>query len=449
MTMGERLRDYRGRHPRVVAAGVIGGALVLLVVAGGLAIAVFGPQPTAEASEPPAVLATPSFQPTDGASSTPSSIPSPTATPASTPLTSASTSFNLLPAEQPAAFVSQITCSGTIGASDPVAIVQLHAAVEGTGEIVLRDYADVGSPRTVCDFGGHGFDVRLIDARHGLITTSSAGRYTYAVVDLPEVRYHWFQLPVTPGWPSELIAVSPGLDQVVWKAVDPQGSSTDTVHVTTSTGDHVVATLRDTSMGRCGTPDDSKHGAYTRSGAHLFVLNQPITFQNSLLVLTGETTLMSIVPPSGDWPTGAHPAMAVWSPTSETLFYRLGGDVWKWTSGSGPELYLPGVTWYHPTISPDGSLLAYAVARPEGTLHDVFLVDLAHGGSPQQIGDGARKQPAFLNSSQLWFKSEGDDHGCAGATLERPLIYNITDGSESPSIIDQVLQVWPATSSNW
>jgi len=36
-----------------------------------------------------------------------------------------------------------------------------------------------------------------------------------------------------------------------------------------------------------------------------------------------------------------------------------------------------------------------------------------------------------------------------GGSGDQPLIYNITDGSESPSIIDWVRHVWPATSSNF
>jgi hypothetical protein len=43
-------------------------------------------------------------------------------------------------------------------------------------------------------------------------------------------------------------------------------------------------------------------------------------------------------------------------------------------------------------------------------------------------------------------KSEGQ--GVCGSG-DQPLIYNITDGFESPSIIAWVRHVWPATSSNF
>jgi hypothetical protein len=167
---------------------------------------------------------------------------------------------------------------------------------------------------------------------------------------------------------------------------------------------------------------------------------------NILIVLQAQDEVMSLVPPDQGWEPGAQPAMALWSPTSETLYYRQGSDVWRWTPLGGAQRFLDGVTWQYPTISPDGSQLAYQVSTAGGPR--VFLVDLVHGGRPQPIGDGARKWPVFLNSTQLWFRSVGVDHGCVGSEDEGPLIYNILDRSESPSIIDQVLMVWPATSSN-
>jgi hypothetical protein len=81
-----------------------------------------------------------------------------------------------------------------------------------------------------------------------------------------------------------------------------------------------------------------------------------------------------------------NPAMTVWSPTSETLFYRQGGEIWKWTPAGGTQRYLTGVTWLRPTISPDKGHLA-SVPRPDG-LHNVYLVDLARAGSQRLIGSG-------------------------------------------------------------
>jgi hypothetical protein len=358
------------------------------------------------------------------------------------PITSTSASFDLLPVEQPADFTSAITCDGPIGASDPVAVVQLRAATEGgVGDIVLRDYADPAIPRTVCKFAPGIQFVQLIDARHVVIQYDGAAGSSYAVVDLPEVRFHWFDL--SDGYPI----VSPGLDQILWLETFGDfelGSGGTNVHITTSAGDHIVASLQHPIGGRCGSPEDSKSGGYAHSGDHVFVLDQPTPDFNSLLVIDGETPVLSVAAPTDGWAQSAYPAMPVWSPTSETLYYRQGTDVWRWTAGGSPEIYLPGVSWYYPTITPDGAHLAYAVNRPDG-LHDVYLVDLAHDGSPQLIGE-ARNQPVFLNATQLWYRSEGQ--GICGPSGDEPLIYNLTDTSEAPSVIEQVLGVWPATSSN-
>src|SRR5579859_3447214 len=363
---------------------------------------------------------------------------------------SSNATFNLLPVPQPTHFVSQITCSGSIGVSDPVAIVQLHAAVAYTGKYVLRDYANPLNPRTACQLPGPStmlaVGLQLIDARHLVIPFDLA---TYAVVDLPEVRYHWFRLPVAPSTLPMFIAVGPHLDQVLWLRPDQANGGTDQVHVTTSGGDRVVASLPNPHEGRCGSPDDSALGAYTHSGARLFVLDQPIPNLNSLMVVEGETPVLSLLPPTATagWPRGGQPEMAVWSPTSETLYYRQAGDVWRWTPGAGPRRFLRGVNWLNPTIAPDGRHLAYAVLRPDGVLHDVYLIDLAQGASPRLIRKGPRTLPVFLTSTDLWFKTE--NAGICGPGGNQPLIYDITDGSELPSIIDDVIAAWPATSSNY
>ena len=107
--------------------------------------------------------------------------------------------------------------------------------------------------------------------------------------------------------------------------------------------------------------------------------------------------------------------------------------------GSEPEQFLPGVTWYQPTITPDGRHLAYLA---EGGM---YLVDLASDPIPRLIrSEGV--QPVFLNSTQLWFLAPAPG-GCA-AFPDAPMVYNIGDSSVAPSVIDQVYGVWPATSSN-
>lgn len=426
-------RRGSGTMLMLVAAVMLVALLAVGVAVGSGVIKV--PWFTVEVSPAPSGVAIASESATSSAtaSTTPTSSVAPSTAPtAPPPPMSSSALFDLLPAQQPAGFESKIACSGSIGTSDSVALVRMHGA---DGE-VLRDYADPASPRTVCTFGIFQ-NVRvtgLIDARHVLLEDPGSGTYTFAVIDLPEVRYHWFQLP--RGLPT-LIAVGPGLDRVLWM---DRGSSTDKVHVTTHAGDVVIGALPNLHEGLCGGPEDSSSlGEYTHSGADLFVLDQYPNL-NSLLVVAGQTPVLSVLPPPGGWSSGAEPATALWSPISETLYYRQGSDVWTWSPGSNPKRFLAGVHWLHPSITPDGAHLAYSVAHPDGS-HDVYLVDLAHGGSPQLIGK-ARNNPVFLNSTQLWYTTEVAQ-GCTGPG-PRPLVYSLVDGSESPSVIDGVGDVWPA-----
>src|SRR5207249_4879769 len=123
---------------------VIGGALI----AGGLHLN-SAASPSASGLLPSAVSSS-SMTP----SSVVSGIPSPTAptpTPAGTPWP-ANSAFSIFPA-QPPAELPTITCSGSIGASDPVALVDLRPIAPAVSRpLVLRDYADLANPQTVCTF---------------------------------------------------------------------------------------------------------------------------------------------------------------------------------------------------------------------------------------------------------------------------------------------------------
>jgi hypothetical protein len=413
--------------------------------AAAIALVVFLGLTACSASSTGSPLATMGVTPTPLASAEATPLPTATPTPAPEPAVSSNATFSLLPTQAPAGFEVAIRCDGPIGPSDPVAIVELVGPPDALTTAVMRDYADPANPRTVCVIDVR--DVRvvqLIDARHIMVDACpSEGPCVSAVVDLPQVAYHWFKLPQEPDTYSEFVAVSPGLDEVAW--ISSLGDGTGRrLHLTRATGDSVVADLLPVG-GRCGTPDDSKHGAYTHSGESLYVLDVPIAQDTVFLAITGGQEAMSLRPPAGGWTYSSAPIMPVWSPTDETLYYSQAGNVWRWTASGGAEVFMEDVHWRYPTITPDGRYLAYAAIRDDG-LHDVYLVDLAAGSDPKLIGRG-RTLPAFLNDSQLWYKSEAQ--GVCGPGTDQPLIYNVTDGSESPSIIQSVNAVWPATSSNF
>jgi hypothetical protein len=308
---------------------------------------------------------------------------------------------------------------------------------------VLRNYADPANPRTACILASgqrHANVQQLIDARHVVVRECSDEVCRLAVVDLPEVRYHWFELPHRR---SEFVAVSPNLDEVAWISAKPDYTGRQ-LHLTRADGDHVVSTLRPVG-GRCGSPDDSKRGAYTRSGDHLYVLDVPIANETVFLVLAGLQKLLALRPPSGGWTGEAWPAMPVWSPVEETLYFRRSGHVWSWTPEEGVHRFLEGVSWRYPTISPDGRYMAYSVPRDD-YFHNTYLMDLSAGTPPELIGR-RRTTPAFITPTQMWLVSEGQ--GICGPGLDERLIYDINERAESSSIIQWVIGTWPATSSNF
>lgn len=303
----------------------------------------------------------------------------------------------LRPASGPTATtLAQITgikCTGNVDMYDSVAIVQMR-----DGTKVLRDYRSVAAPYTVCQFPAELNDMRLVDATHDLI---GLGNSLYAIVDVPTLHVRWFQLP-GPSYPT-FLAISPTLDEVAYLTQDFD-RNVDDLHLASTAGDRVVASLSNPHAGRCGSVEDSHPGGYSQYDHNLYVLDQPVPPLNSLLILHNGQPQLKVVP-SGQWTAGSQPAFVVPKLGADGFFYRLGSDVWNWTA-NGPETapYLRGVQWYYPTMSSDGEHLAYAIARSDG-LHDVYLLNTVGFSTPKLIGR-SRTMPVFLNSRQLWYERD-------------------------------------------
>lgn len=446
------MAEWYREHRRAANVAVVATAVVLFGVAGGLGwallqrtdVAVGGPSSSAVPTEAPEAThsaptssASATAQPTASASMQPAT---PEPTPEATPEASAAegTIGDLFGADPPTNFRSGITCHGAIGASDPVAIVWLQQDDPvAMNSPVLRNYADVNAPRTSCTFGSGEYWIHsLIDARHVVINGGDGERY--AIVDLPEIRYRWFRLPTDELEAGTLFAVAPDLRSLIWWRVSTEGAQGREAILSDAAGRHVLGKLPELLDGRCGSPFDSSQAAFSRSGRAFYILDQLMANLNALLAGRGTETELVVAPPEGGWPEGTHPSMAVWSPTSETLYYGLGGDVMRWIPGAAPEIFLADTPWSHPTFTPDGRYLAYA------TEDGVYLVDMTAGTSPQLIAEGGTT-PVFLNATQLWFKDVSISGCVTNDTPER--IYDLNDRTDAPSVIDQVLAVWPATSS--
>jgi hypothetical protein len=320
-----------------------------------------------------------------------------------------------------------------------VAIVRLQAAsVDEFQEPVLRDYSDVAHPRTACTFGSGDYWIHsFVDARHIVI---SGPNQTYAIVDLPAVRYHWFDLPASDdAWYSTLNAVAPDLRSATWTRAATDGSFARQVLMTDVAGDHVLADLPALEGGRCGSPLDSSGASYARSGGAFYVLDQLIPQVNVLVAGRGTDVELKLYPPEAGWDDASMPLMAVWAPTADELYYRVASDVMRWRPGSDPELFLSNTPWSHPSFTPDGRYLAYA------TDEGVYVMDLSTDPAAPRLIRTDASIPVFLNSTQLWYRAS-DEGGCV-TDETHPYVYDVVDDVELPSIIDDVLAIWPGTSS--
>ena len=377
---------------------------------------------------------TPSTPPTASPTGAAATASAPASSPSASPASSVSASpvaGVLIETAAPAGFESKITCSGSIGASDPVAIVTTQ---EGSKvEVIMRDYAEVTNPRTVCTFRES--RVHLLDARHVMLEPCSAiGTCAWAIVDLPDVRYHWYGLPTTEDAFDGSLLVAPDLASVAWteREIVNDDHIDRTLFVRDATGDHLVSDLEPVDLGDCGPPVITV-AAFAPVGRYLSVMDR---YEIGQLYIVGghdlEQRLDSV-------------DSAVWSPTSSTLYFGKSNDVFQWTPDGGATVLRRDLQWKHPTISPNGRSLAYSTPNGHGG-HDIYIADPAHLDQARRIAENASR-PVFLNNARLWYMTEGTS-GCGGEEVPpREMVYNLTTSTAATTVITDVLSVWPATTS--
>jgi hypothetical protein len=358
----------------------------------------------------------------------PSASSSLTASPTPSPLfTLTPGQFGHLPAASPATLTTplQVTCSGDVGAADPVAIVTIH----GRTGLYLRDYVDSASPRNFCAFGLGIAITEILDPHHVVIESPVP-----AVVELPSGTA--FEL----GIHGKLVAVAPDMSQVMWIS----SAKPPTLHVSWDGGD--VPIQQYPPAGKpCGDADTaSRYGAFSHDARYGYALwDQGPTTPTYLNVVGNKASVFALPPPVAGWGSLGGPRMAVWSPVSDRLYYEQQGNLWTWTPSAGPAQLKSGLRWIDPAISPDGKRIAYAVRGSNG-LSIVHLMDAASGADQGTVSTDSRKRPFFLTNDLIWLK--GDEKGCT-VNLHSPFVYDLRDQTETQSSLDQVWATWPSTSA--
>jgi len=134
--------------------------------------------------------------------------------------------------------------------------------------------------------------------------------------------------------------------------------------------------------------------------------------------------------------------MSVWS--GDALYWRDEKGVETWRAGS-ESLLLPGVSWVRPHASAAGGQIVYETRDPGFSTAHVFLLDTA-SGKVREL-KSSRSEPAFLNAHLIWYQGEVacPPGNCITPTAAtgKNYIYDLSDGTETQSVIGAVFDVWP------
>ena len=302
--------------------------------------------------------------------------------------------------------------------------------MHGSTAVILRDYVDESHPRTLCTFSLP--ILSILDPHHvvALDTASTATNTPTAVIELPSGRV--FDIGVA----GDVAAVDGDLSQALWFSL----SSPPTLHDSWNGGDHVIQ-VYPTVNGMCGlgpTP-----GAFSRDATYGFATwsQGPDDSFLNIVAASTHTGVFVISPPTEGWQSFQAPGMALWNPTQDQLFWTQSGGIQTWTPTGGMHLLRSSLTWQYPTMSPDGTHIAYVLTDNSGN-GTIYLFDPTTGTSSSKIGTGTI--PMFLTKNWLWVKNNAG--GC-GPQDPTSYIYDLSDHTTTASSLDWVYATWPATSS--
>jgi hypothetical protein len=216
------------------------------------------------------------------------------------------------------------------------------------------------------------------------------------------------------------------------------------LHVLQQGHDRILTTLPGMG-GRGGSENDDLFLAFSPAGQYL-ALEETFTWSASATKYWGGGLRVwrvsdgSLVAPAISGTT-----MAVWAGNS--LFYRDQVGVQRWDVPGATSQVLPGVSWVHPRVSPDGKWIVYSVrdstGLPRGNVYNVSL------GSGFPVSSAGRDGAIFLSPTVLWDREE---HLCStydpcGMVQSAPtgvtFTYDVLTRRETGSALTYVADVWP------
>jgi hypothetical protein len=167
-------------------------------------------------------------------------------------------------------------------------------------------------------------------------------------------------------------------------------------------------------------------------------------------VATGDRASVQIRRADGSLVFGtAGTARLAWAGESTALYFDNGSRIQAWDPINGERTVLQA-SWIGPARSPDGRWLVY---HPSGYRREINLMD-TRTGAVRTIGQSALL-PEWVTTSLVRFDQDvpcptpvgparmGD--ACPGKSV----IYDVRDGTESPSVLTHVFATWPRGTPSW
>jgi len=349
------------------------------------------------------------------------------ATPPPTPSMSASAST------EPAEPVPALSCTKTPSAAwQPLVMVE----VRDSQRVQVDSFADPAHPVVMCDLTGAASNVKFISA------TEIGFTYNPSTNDPISNISSIYRMSLLDGRALKVTSFNGEALDVAWS---PDGSSVAYLAYTyapglgsgdanqlwlkVGRGDPRTLTPLIPLFGRGGSADDQTIVRFSHDGKYLLMVD---TYVSGPAPLTPDQATVQVrampdgglvfVPPTAlevsGGKGGPFVTMATWSHLSHRLFYRDMIGVQAWDPGGMVSVMALGVSWNHPSLSPDDRFAAYTVysgGAPHIEIRELISssvrVLLAPIGTPILLSDTAMLEahyapnqgigPPYLESG--WF----------------------------------------------
>jgi hypothetical protein len=323
-------------------------------------------------------------------------------------------------------------------------------------KFLIQSFRDPLHPTTLCTMSGANF--RLISRTEiGYATTSSQddpirGTSVIGRMSLSELK------PVAVVEVQGLVmdfAWSPDGSSIAYLVYLDAAENANQLWLKSGAASARALTPQITFGGRGGSIDDETIVRFSPDGKYLLMAD---TYLKGAAPSTPEHAQFQVrampagdlvwVPPtaltSGDKIGYSFVTMAVWSRTGHRLYYRDQTGVHAWDPAATVETRAAGLTWYSPSISPDGHSVAYAVNMREQP--HVEVRELV--SNKVQVIPGVRAEPFFVAPRTL-FVAEYAPSTQPGPGVQaysrtgRALVFDLLTNVETPVAMVKPIDYWP------